>query len=130
MRSIRAKNVVAIVALIIVVTGVGVLIFRPELVPVEHFRAGIKVIIDSLPGSKAETASSGSQSKTATGDQVPVKKDMYLIELKSGGRVYADNLKTGDGTLSYETDKGLLITINSSEVVGVRKFQEGEEPVR
>lgn len=122
------------IAAIVVILGTGVFLFmfiRPDLVSVDSFRATFTTLMNYMPGRKAGETPGGSgrmAGRGGAGDQVAEKKEIYLIELKTGGRVYTDNLKTGDGKLTYETASGLVITINSHEVLGVRTFKEGEEP--
>lgn len=131
----RVRYLAVAVLVLGIAAGAGLLILRPDLMPYGSFRAGIDKIRSYVPGQTAEEQISDKSWKTVgetptatVGGQAPEKKDLYLIEFKSGGRVYTDNLEIGDGKLTYETDTGLVVTINSYEVTGVQKFQEGQGP--
>lgn len=134
MKSIRIQNSIVIIAFLTVAVAVAIVIFRPDLVPFDSLKKGIEAIVNIVPGQNGKPDIVGGKPKIVASksgdDQVVEKKDMYLIELKSGGKIYTDNLKTSDGTLSYATPQGLVISIKSHEVIGVRKYREGEEPDR
>lgn len=132
MRAIKAQNILVILLFIIIAGSVGVMILRPDLVPIESFKKGVEVIQESLSGKKASEIAEKDKkisAKNGSGEnKPPVKKDIYLLELKSGGRVYTDNLKTSGGKMTYTTPQGLIISINGHEILSVKKFKEGEEP--
>lgn len=132
MRAIKAQNILVILLFLTIAGGVGIAIFRPDLVPVESFQKGVETIMSSFQGQKtthdAKKVKPTGAEKANGDNPIPPKRDMYLLELKSGGRVYTDNLKTSDGTMTYITAQGLVITINAHEVIGVKKYKEGEEP--
>lgn len=115
-------------AILLILAG-GVALLRPDLVPYATFRQGVGAIRgligDTVSGDGADGATSVGDANTAAAQ---VKKDLYRIELKTGGRIYTDNLQTGDGKLTYTTASGLVVTIESHEVIGVEKFKDGEEP--
>lgn len=130
----KKTQIAGIGLVILIILGAGVWFLRPDLVPLDSFSQGIEAIKGYIPGQKAVLvdpgASSAGNKAAAGGVPAVLKKNVYLIELKSGGRVITDNLKMGDGKLTYQTDKGLEVTIGSHEVTAVRKIKEGEEPDR
>jgi hypothetical protein len=54
------------------------------------------------------------------------KNYLYEIELVSGGRVYADNVKITDNKINYRTNKGLAISLNKDEVKSIKKTRVTE----
>jgi len=127
--AVYKKTQIAGIALIVLLfLGGGVALLRPDLVPYEAFVRGMETVKGYVSGKIAgngKTSSSGTVGRSSeTG------RDIYRIELKTGGRVYTDNLKASDGKLTYQTPSGLEITLNSYEVMAVNKFKEGEEPDR
>lgn len=112
-----------IAAVVLLLLGGFVALLRPDLVPVDAFKRGMSVISDYVTGRKAEEKPSGQKIGS-----VAARKDIYRIDLKTGGRVYTDNLKKSDGTFTYTTSSGLVVTIPGHEVMGLIKFKEGQEP--
>jgi len=113
-------SVIMVVALLLL--GGLVVLLRPDLVPVDAFSQGMAVLSGFITGEKVEKIEAGGRKGAA------VKKDIYRIDLKTGGRVYTDNLKKSDGTFTYTTSSGLVVTIQGHEVMALKKFKEGEEP--
>jgi len=116
-------QVSVIMVIVVLLLGGLVVLLRPDLVPVEAFNQGMAALSGHITGEKVEKIEAG-VSKGA----VAIKKDIYRIDLKTGGRVYTDNLKKSDGTFTYTTSSGLVVTIQGHEVMALKKFKEGEEP--
>ncbi|SHO48078.1 hypothetical protein [Desulfopila aestuarii] len=112
-----------IIMLVLLLLGGLVVLLRPDLVPFDAFKRGMAVVSGYVTGQKVEKTEAGSPKNA-----VAVKKDIYRIDLKTGGRVYTDNLKKSDGTFTYTTASGLVVTIQGHEVMALKKFKEGEEP--
>lgn len=112
-----------IMVVVLLLLGGMVVMLRPDLVPVDAFKQGVAVLSGYVTGKKVD------KKETDTTPAAAVeKKDIYRIDLKTGGRVYTDNLKKSDGTFTYTTSSGLVVTIQGHEVMALKKFKEGEEP--
>jgi len=122
----KKTQIAGIAAIVLMFLGGGVALLRPDLVPYEAFLRGMETVKGYVRGEK-EGKGSGNGGGTVSGSS-EAGREIYRIELKTGGRVYTDNLKTSDGKLIYQTPSGLEITLNSHEVMAVRKFKEGHEP--
>lgn len=110
----------AILVLLLVVVLVALL--RPDLLSLSKVEEGVSAVRSLVSGEP-------STSKVDVGKEAaPEKKDMYRIDLKTGGRVYTDNLKRSDGTFTYTTKNGMVVAIEGHEVIGLVKYKEGEEP--
>lgn len=112
-----------IVLIVLLLLGGLIALLRPGLVPVAVFRQGMAVVSGYFQGTTADKQKTDAEQGAAA-----VKKDIYRIDLKTGGRVYTDNLKQSNGTFTYTTASGLVVTIQGHEVMGLIKFKEGEEP--
>jgi len=118
----KTWQISVIVVLVLLLAGGVVALLRPELVPVDGFKRGVAVVSGYFTGKNVEKEQAGAE------NSVPVKKDIFRIDLKTGGRIYTDNLKKSDGTFTYTTSSGLVVTIQGHEVMGLITFKEGEEP--
>lgn len=123
--AVYKKSQIAVIctALILLLGGL-VAVLRPDLLPVDRMKRGVAFIAGYLGGGKAvETAAPADKAGMPA-----AKKVVYRLDLKTGGRVYTDNLKQSDGAFSYTTASGLAVTIPGHEVMALRTFNEGEEP--
>lgn len=48
---------------------------------------------------------------------------LYLIELKSGGSLYAKNIVRTKNSVAYEDGKGLITTLNKADIVEIKKLR-------
>lgn len=112
-----------IVTMVFLLLGGLAALLRPDLVPVNLVKRYLTVAVGYVTGRNVEAEAP--DGKKAGG---VVKKDIYRIDLKTGGRVYTDNLKQSNGTFIYTTPSGLVVTILGHEVMGLKKFKEGAEP--
>jgi len=55
-------------------------------------------------------------------------KSLYEIEFVSGGRVYSENVVATDDIVSFENDKGLVVSVSRGEVKTLKRLvQKGDE---
>jgi hypothetical protein len=120
----KKTQIAAISIVVMLVLGGLVALLRPDLLPVDQLKRGLAVIAGMVSGGKIEQTAGD----TDKGAGQPAPKIVYRLDLKTGGRVYTDNLKQSDGAFSYTTASGLVVTIPGHEVTAMRKFNEGKEP--
>lgn len=118
----KKTQIGGIVVLILALVVGALVLLRPDLVPVAGLERGVAAIVGLVAGKEGDRKVAKEQ------EQPPVKKDIYRIDLKTGGRIYTDNLKKSDGTFVYTTGSGMVVSIQGHEVVGLVTFKEGEEP--
>ena len=112
----------AIVTFILLVVVGTLALLRPEVLPIAGLERGVATVINLVTGREGE----GEQPVVRA--ETPVRKEIYRLDLKTGGRIYTDNLKKSDGTFIYTTGSGMVVSIQGHEVVGLVSFMEGEEP--
>lgn len=118
----KKTQIGGIVVLVLALVAGALVLVRPDLMPVAGLERGVAAIVDLVAGKE------GDRKPAEDVDNPPVKKDIYRIDLKTGGRIYTDNLKKSDGTFIYTTGSGMVVAIQGHEVVGLVTFKEGEEP--
>lgn len=123
--AVYKKSQLALIAVVILLLLAGLVgALRPDLVVLARLGDGVAAVVGLISGKGVPTATRGAK---PAGEPAPIK-DIYRLDLKTGGRVYTDNLSKSDGSFTYTTPSGLVVTIPAHEVAALRQFKEGEEP--
>lgn len=112
--------------------------FRPDLLPLplfEQLYEKVRQPITSLTGielpqSQQNNDDSGKNGQNEGDVQAPPPRQLYRIELHSGGQIYSENVTLDGGNVSYMNKGGLAVTINRSEVLRIERLTiraEGEK---